>query len=237
MRYAFPPYACCASFPVIPKAGTYGRHGSPASPGRRGKSAPSRVQLCKAFFWIARSCAIRVFPAQPGYLREPSPAVLPVSSVGRAFAGRNCPRRPPLNGQVLNFGGTSMVQEAQMEPRLVVALFHSSGIAEDARNRLKTEGVPGNEIALRVLKPRGPIPPMSQTTSKPCRWIRWSGAMCGRRLQVLSATVRLRFLSARPMTSRSNSPPIHCANTRRSRSMSFRSQRGPELVRALSEHH
>ncbi|MBV8521409.1 MAG: hypothetical protein JOY71_04650, partial [Acetobacteraceae bacterium] len=45
------------------------------------------------------------------------------------------------------------------EPRCVVALFRSSGIAEDARNRLKTEGVPGNEIALKILKPTGPIPP------------------------------------------------------------------------------
>ena len=45
------------------------------------------------------------------------------------------------------------------EPRCVVALFQSSGIAEDARNRLKTEGVSGSEIALEILKPRGPIPP------------------------------------------------------------------------------
>jgi hypothetical protein len=45
------------------------------------------------------------------------------------------------------------------EPCYVVALFQSSGIAEDARNRLKTEGVPGSEIALEILKPRGPIPP------------------------------------------------------------------------------
>jgi hypothetical protein len=45
------------------------------------------------------------------------------------------------------------------EPRYVVALFQSSGIAEDARNRLKTEGVPRRDIALEVLKPTGPIPP------------------------------------------------------------------------------
>jgi hypothetical protein len=45
------------------------------------------------------------------------------------------------------------------EPRYVVALFQSSGIAQDARNRLKTEGVPGSEIALDVLRPTGPIPP------------------------------------------------------------------------------
>jgi hypothetical protein len=31
-----------------------------------------------------------------------------------------------------------------MELRLVVGLFHSSGIAKDARNRLKTEGVPAS---------------------------------------------------------------------------------------------
>jgi hypothetical protein len=45
------------------------------------------------------------------------------------------------------------------ERRYVVALFESSGIAEDARNRLKTEGVPGSEIALKILKSTGPIPP------------------------------------------------------------------------------
>ena len=45
------------------------------------------------------------------------------------------------------------------QPRYVVALFRSSGIAEDARNRLKTEGVPAREIGLKVVKPTGPIPP------------------------------------------------------------------------------
>jgi hypothetical protein len=46
-----------------------------------------------------------------------------------------------------------------MEPRLVVGLFRSSGIAEDARNRLKTEGVPGSEIAVTVLSPAAPVLP------------------------------------------------------------------------------
>ena len=45
------------------------------------------------------------------------------------------------------------------EPRCVVALFQSSGIAEDARNRLKSDGVLGSEIALNVLNSTGPIPP------------------------------------------------------------------------------
>lgn len=46
-----------------------------------------------------------------------------------------------------------------MEPRLVVGLFRSSGIAEDARNRLKTEGVPDSEIAVTVLQPAAPALP------------------------------------------------------------------------------
>jgi hypothetical protein len=46
-----------------------------------------------------------------------------------------------------------------MSPQLVVGLFRTSGIAEDARNRLKTEGVPGSEIAMRVLKPTASLHP------------------------------------------------------------------------------
>jgi hypothetical protein len=42
--------------------------------------------------------------------------------------------------------------------RLVIGLFESRGIAEDACNRLKTEGVPASEIALKVLSKVGPIP-------------------------------------------------------------------------------
>jgi hypothetical protein len=45
-----------------------------------------------------------------------------------------------------------------MAPRIVVGLFESEGIAEDARNRLKTEGVPASDIFLKVLKEIGPIP-------------------------------------------------------------------------------
>jgi hypothetical protein len=45
-----------------------------------------------------------------------------------------------------------------MATRLVIGLFESKGIAEDACNRLKTEGVPASEIALIVLSQIGPIP-------------------------------------------------------------------------------
>ena len=38
-----------------------------------------------------------------------------------------------------------------MALKFVVGLFESKGIAEDAVNRLKTEGVPAREISLRVL--------------------------------------------------------------------------------------
>jgi len=49
-------------------------------------------------------------------------------------------------------------QEVEMAPRIVVGLFESKGIAEDACNRLKTEGVPAGDIVLKVLKEIGPIP-------------------------------------------------------------------------------
>jgi hypothetical protein len=45
-----------------------------------------------------------------------------------------------------------------MAAKIVVGVFESEGIAEDARNRLKTEGVPARDIALKVLKEIGPIP-------------------------------------------------------------------------------
>jgi len=44
----------------------------------------------------------------------------------------------------------------------VIGLFHSSGIAEDAVHRLITEGVVPRDIAHRVLKEAGPIPPVLQ---------------------------------------------------------------------------
>jgi hypothetical protein len=59
-----------------------------------------------------------------------------------------------------------------MKPQLVVGLFQSSGIAEDARNRLKTEGVPSSDIALNVLTPVAPLRPQWNRRSKPCRWTR-----------------------------------------------------------------
>lgn len=49
-----------------------------------------------------------------------------------------------------------------MPERLVVGLFHSSGIAEDAVHRLVTEGLPRRDVAWRVLKEVGPIPPTSE---------------------------------------------------------------------------
>jgi hypothetical protein len=45
-----------------------------------------------------------------------------------------------------------------MAARIVVGVFQSEGIAEDARNRLKTEGVPDSDTVLKVLKEVGPVP-------------------------------------------------------------------------------
>ena len=52
--------------------------------------------------------------------------------------------------------------ESHTATRLVIGLFHSSGIAEDAVHRLITEGVAPRDIAHRVLKEAGPIPPVLQ---------------------------------------------------------------------------
>ena len=49
-----------------------------------------------------------------------------------------------------------------MPARLVIGLFHSSGIAEDAVHRLITEGVAPQNIAHRVLKEAGRISPVLQ---------------------------------------------------------------------------
>jgi hypothetical protein len=48
--------------------------------------------------------------------------------------------------------------EGRMAPRIVVGVFQSEGIAEDACNRLQTEGVPTTDIVRKVLKEVGPIP-------------------------------------------------------------------------------
>ena len=43
--------------------------------------------------------------------------------------------------------------------RMVVGLFHSSGIAADACHRLRTEGVASRDIAVKVLKEAATVPP------------------------------------------------------------------------------
>jgi hypothetical protein len=45
-----------------------------------------------------------------------------------------------------------------MASKIVVGVFASEGIAEDACNRLKTDGVPPEDIVLKVLKEIGSIP-------------------------------------------------------------------------------
>src|SRR5579862_9448315 len=46
-----------------------------------------------------------------------------------------------------------------MTAQIVVAVFDSFGIAKDARNRLHTEGVPDDDISVRVLDETAPMPP------------------------------------------------------------------------------
>jgi hypothetical protein len=47
---------------------------------------------------------------------------------------------------------------AGMAAKFVIGLFESKGIAEDACNRLKTEGVPAGNIALELLHRTAPVP-------------------------------------------------------------------------------
>jgi hypothetical protein len=54
------------------------------------------------------------------------------------------------------------MMESPVPIRLVVGLFHSSGIAEDAVHRLITEGIAPRDIARRVLKEVSPVPPVLQ---------------------------------------------------------------------------
>jgi hypothetical protein len=46
-----------------------------------------------------------------------------------------------------------------MAQELIVGLYEGLGTAEDARNRLRYEGVPDSDIELHVIKQVGPAPP------------------------------------------------------------------------------
>jgi hypothetical protein len=54
--------------------------------------------------------------------------------------------------------GGWVTRRTEMAARIVVGVFQSEGIAEDARNRLQTEGVPAGDMVLKVLKEIGLIP-------------------------------------------------------------------------------
>jgi hypothetical protein len=62
-----------------------------------------------------------------------------------------------------------------MAAEFVIGLFHSRGIAEDACNRLRTEGVPDRHVALRTLRATTEVPPvvdaeLSALTVDPMIW-------------------------------------------------------------------
>jgi hypothetical protein len=65
--------------------------------------------------------------------------------------------------------------EGRMAAEFVIGLFHSRGIAEDACNRLRTEGVPDRHVTLRMLRETAPVPPvvdaeLSALTVDPLIW-------------------------------------------------------------------
>jgi hypothetical protein len=62
-----------------------------------------------------------------------------------------------------------------MAAEFIMGLYHSKGIAEDACNRLRTEGVPDRHVALHVLHDTAPVPPvvdaeLSALTVDPMIW-------------------------------------------------------------------
>ena len=57
-------------------------------------------------------------------------------------------------------------QEVPMAAKIVVGIFESEGIAEDARHRLRSEGIPNGDIALKILKEIGPIPSTMEPSSR-----------------------------------------------------------------------
>jgi hypothetical protein len=69
-----------------------------------------------------------------------------------------------------------------MASRLVVGLFHSSGIALDAVHRLITEGIAPQEIAHSVLKEVALFRRLLSPSSPPWMWTRWCWAMPARAL-------------------------------------------------------
>jgi hypothetical protein len=54
-----------------------------------------------------------------------------------------------------------------MAVKFVVALFESKGIAEDACNRLRTEGVPPADISLTLLRETAPLAPTEAPSADP----------------------------------------------------------------------
>jgi hypothetical protein len=50
-----------------------------------------------------------------------------------------------------------------MAAKIVVGVFESRGFAQDARNRLHTEGVPESDMWIVVLREIGPLPSTSQS--------------------------------------------------------------------------
>jgi hypothetical protein len=87
----------------------------------------------------------------PGGGSEPElgNVVVPRNGEQAARVDRN-ERRPGHIGREAPMEGSTM--------RIVAGLFQSRGIAEDARNRLRSEGVPDDKLAVKTLKETGPLP-------------------------------------------------------------------------------
>ena len=56
-----------------------------------------------------------------------------------------------------------------MAAQIVVGVFESRSIAQDARNRLHTEGVADSAMSIVVLRETAPVPAPTQLSRRRCR--------------------------------------------------------------------
>jgi hypothetical protein len=96
-----------------------------------------------------------------GFIRSISDYEMRAGSEANDSAGWRQLRRNTGSAKMTKTSPDTSNGSARVETT-VVGLFRARGQAENARNRLKTEGVSEDRIVLKVLKETAPVPPATQ---------------------------------------------------------------------------
>jgi hypothetical protein len=96
-----------------------------------------------------------------GFIRSISDYEMRAASEANDSAGWRQLRRNTGSAKMTKTSPDTSNGSARVETT-VVGLFRARGQAENARNRLKTEGVSEDRIELKVLKETAPVPPATQ---------------------------------------------------------------------------